>query len=112
MLFVKNLDRMVLFYRDTLGLSLIVDTRTDSWAEFQAGSTTIALHAIPTAIASQIEITDPPEPREDVPVKLIFEVKDLEAENHRLTALGMKLTRHEWGAMEGTDPEGNILQFV
>lgn len=104
MFYVKDLDRMVSFYRETLGLKVIEETRLGNFAEFDAGGTRFALHAIPREIADQIEISSPPKPRETCPVKLTFE-----AEVSRLQALGVTIIERPWGACDAVDPEGNIF---
>jgi len=108
-LYVKDLQRMAAFYGVTLGLQQIDDTRTDSWVEFDAGGTRFALHAIPAPIAAQIEISSPPQPRENNPIKLSFAVEDVSAECRRLAALGVSIIKRPWGAYDGIDPEGNIF---
>jgi len=107
MFYVKDLDRMVNFYGETLGLKVIEETRTDNWAEFDAGGTRFALHAIPREIADQIEISSPPTPREKCPVKLTFEVEDAGA--RRLKPLGVTIIERPWGSCDAVDPEGNIF---
>jgi catechol 2,3-dioxygenase-like lactoylglutathione lyase family enzyme len=67
MIFVKDLDRMVAFYGDTLGLKVIEETRLGSFVEFEAGGTRFALRAIPCEIADQIEISSPPHRARNVP---------------------------------------------
>lgn len=111
MIYVKDLPAMLAFYHQILGLPLIPASRTDTWAEFEAGNATLALHAIPPEIAAQFEITSPPQPREDSPTKLIFTVPDLPAECARLESLGVPLTRLPWNAADALDPEGNIFQL-
>jgi catechol 2,3-dioxygenase-like lactoylglutathione lyase family enzyme len=107
MIFVKDLDRMVAFYSDTLGLKAIEETRIDNFVEFEAGGTKFALHAIPSEIADQIEISAPPKPRANCPVKLTFEVED--AELKRLQELGVTIIERPWGACDAVDPEGNVF---
>jgi predicted enzyme related to lactoylglutathione lyase len=111
MIFVKDLHRMAAFYGSTMRLKPIDDSRTESWAEFDTGGIRLALHAIPSHIAANIEITQPPRAREDNPVKLIFEVDDLEARISSLEAKGVKIIRQPWGAYDVIDPEGNIFQI-
>jgi catechol 2,3-dioxygenase-like lactoylglutathione lyase family enzyme len=107
MLYVKDFERAVHFYEELLGLEANPDTRTDNWVEFPG----LSLHAIPPHSADEIEIADPPEPREDYPVKLIFAVDNVEAEFERLGALGVEVQMRPWGACDVLDPEGNILQI-
>lgn len=110
-LFVKDLHRMAAFYGGTMQMEPIEDSRTDSWAEFDAGGMRLALHAIPSHIAENIEITQPPQAREDNPVKLLFEVDDLEARISSLESEGVTIVHRPWGACDVIDPEGNIFQI-
>ena len=109
MIYVKDLPRMRSFYSDLLGIKPANDTWTESWTEFDAGGVTFALHAIPEDIASQIEVTSPPRVRGQNPVKVIFEVEDLQTELARLEALGVMLIERPWGSWDGVDPEGNVF---
>jgi catechol 2,3-dioxygenase-like lactoylglutathione lyase family enzyme len=111
MLFVKDLRLMVAFYGDVLGLKPVAETRTGNWVEFDAGGARFALHAIPPEMAEQVEISSPPRPREKSPVKLIFEVADVERERARLEALGIAMLIRPWGGCDAVDPEGNIFQL-
>jgi predicted enzyme related to lactoylglutathione lyase len=111
MIFVKDLHRMAAFYGGTMQMELIDDSRTDSWVEFDAGGIRLALHAIPSHIAENIEITQPPHAREGNPVKLIFEVDDLEARISSLESEGATIVQRPWGACDIIDPEGNIFQI-
>jgi predicted enzyme related to lactoylglutathione lyase len=115
MLYVKDLERMRLFYGDLLGTSPTNQNYTDTWAAFDSGSVRFALHAIPTGIAAGIEIASPAVPRETEPVKLLFEVEDVEGMRAKLEALGAQTIRRPWQepgvACDVVDPEGNILQI-
>jgi catechol 2,3-dioxygenase-like lactoylglutathione lyase family enzyme len=102
--FVKDLDRMVAFYRDVLGMS-VVDEST-GWVEFGAG---VALHAIPASIAEGIEIAGV---REEAAVKVVLEVTSVERETERLQGLGVKVKERPWGSVDFVDPEGNVLQIA
>ena len=115
MIYVKDLERMKQFYGDMLGVKPTNQDWTDVWATFDTGGARFALHAIPAEIAKHIEIASPPTPRENDPVKLIFEVKDVESERARLESLGIKILRRPWqrpgGACDAVDPEGNGFQI-
>src|SRR5579859_6266170 len=115
-LYVKNLDRMQRFYCDVLGVDPANHSCTEVWAAFETGDgVRFGLHAIPGDIAKNIEIACPPVPREDQPVKLIFEVKEVERERERLESLGIQTLRRAWQkpgvACDAVDPEGNIFQL-
>lgn len=111
MIYVKDLDRMVTFYGETLGLKVIEETRVDGFVEFDAGGTRFALHAIPAGIAAKIEVASPPKPRETGAVKLTFEADDAASERRRLERLGVEIIDRPWGAWDAVDPEGNIFQL-
>jgi predicted enzyme related to lactoylglutathione lyase len=115
MLYVKDLEQMKQFYGDMLGVKSTNQEWTDVWATFDTGAVRFALHAIPGEIAKHIEITSPPTPREEDPVKLIFEVKDVESERSRLESLGIRTLRRPWQqpgeACDAVDPEGNVFQI-
>jgi len=115
MLYVKDLERMKRFYSDMLGVKPIDQDWTDVWATFDTGGARFALHAIPAEIAKNIAIESPPTPREKDPLKLIFEVKDVESERARLESLGIQILRRPWQkpgeACDAVDPEGNVFQI-
>lgn len=113
MIFVKDLPRMRSFYTAMLGVEPHNTEWTDSYAEYEAGGTSFALHAIPAEFAANIEIASPPRPREQSPVKLTFESgipeDQLPAERARLEQLGAQFLERPWGDWEGVDPEGNVF---
>ncbi len=111
--FVKDLPRMTAFYVDGVGLRVVPGSAADGWVELDAGGATLALHAIPAAIAARITIGDPPAAREDTPIKLVFAVDDLDAARARLAAHGAVMSEpRSWPACDGVDPEGNVFQIV
>jgi len=103
------------FYGDLFGVEPNNQNQTNEWAAFDTGGIRFALHAVPADIAANIDIASPPVPRENQTVKLIFEVKDVEAERERLESLGARTLRRDWQkpgeACDAIDPEGNIFQF-
>ena len=114
MLYVKDLERMKRFYSEMLGVEPKANW-TNAWAAFDTGGVRFTLHAIPADIAEKIEIECPPVPRESEPVKLIFEVRDVEGERERLQSLGIRTLRRPWQqhgeACDAINPEGNIFQL-
>jgi predicted enzyme related to lactoylglutathione lyase len=112
-IFAKDLEVMRQFYCEKMGLLPIPGSEQPSWIECDAGQTRVALHAIPASIAEGISLANPIEPREDNPVKLVFAVKDVEAERSRLVAQGVTMFETKpWGACDGLDPEGNVFQIA
>ena len=113
MIFTKNIERMASFYRDGLGLAPLSAESGKGWLEFEAGGVALALHELPAHIAKEIEITSPPTPREGTPIKLVFEVPDIEiARVHLINHGAVMAEPSAWGSCDGTDPEGNVFQIV
>ena len=112
-IFTRNIERLMTFYRDALGLIPLPGKSSEGWFEFDAGGVAIALRAIPAHIAKDIEITNPPTAREGTPIKLVFEVPDIEVARINLINHGAVMSEPSaWGFCDGTDPEGNVFQIV
>ncbi len=108
----KDMQRMAEFYHEGLGLPLIDAPMAPGWLEFDAGSVRLALHAMPPRVARQIEITHPPRAREESPIKLLFEVDDLEQARQRLIRYGATMFEPRTsGVCDGLDPEGNVFSL-
>jgi len=114
-LYVKDMEAMKRFYGEMLGAIPSDQGSTDTWVIFETDGARLSLHAIPAEIASSIEINSPPKPREESPVKLIFEVKDVELERSRLESLGIQILRRPRQkaaeTCDAVDPEGNVFQI-
>jgi catechol 2,3-dioxygenase-like lactoylglutathione lyase family enzyme len=111
-LFVKDFDRLLAFYCNTLGLRVLTRQETPGWVELDAGGTALALHAVPSEIARDIAISSPPRTREESPTKLVFVVPNVESERARPVSLGVPMSDvRSWGACDGVDPEGNVFQI-
>jgi predicted enzyme related to lactoylglutathione lyase len=101
-LYVRDMERAIRFYRDMLGLEL--DFESEHWTTFQTGACTLALHA-----------TDEREPGKGEPDPT-FLVTDAEAERERLAEEGVEVTEVR-EPVPGTrvfdvrDPEGNRLSI-
>ena len=112
-LFAKDFQRMLTFYRDSLGLTPVGEPALLGWVELDAGGARLALHAIPNDIAQRITLERPARPRQETPIKLVFVVSDVDAERARLISLGVRmLDVQPWGGCDGVDPEGNVFQLA
>lgn len=112
MIFAKDMERMVSFYEKGCGLKPVKGRAADGWVEFDAGGARFAIHAIPEKIAATIEITCPPRPRSETPIKLVFGVTDLEEARTQLSRHGATMSEiNRWGSCDGLDPEGNVFQI-
>ena len=79
------------------------------------GAFVLTIHALPDAIAGEIEISIPPEPREDVPLRLDYTIECLDSCVRLAQENGGSIDEqakwaHEGTAFHvGTDPEGNVF---
>lgn len=95
-IFTKAMPRMVAFYRDVLGLSLVKNEK--GWKELDANGCIIALHNGTSAVGKR-------------PPKIGFWAEDIEATRAGLVGRGAKLSKilgHGLATRcEGKDPDGN-----
>jgi predicted enzyme related to lactoylglutathione lyase len=115
-IYVKDLLQTSLFYQHTLNF-LIVQQEPD-FVGLKRGNFELIMVKMPEEIASEIEISSPPVLREDTPIKLIFQVEDLDAARDYANRYGgyINAREKEWRfqnfqVCDGYDPEGNILQL-
>ncbi len=111
MIFAKDHDAMVGFYRDGFELRVDAAASSDGYTVLYADATKLSIHSIPPEIAEGITIASPPQPRSDSAVKLLFEVGDLDATLERLQDLGGQLFETTTDdACDGCDVEGNTFR--
>lgn len=101
-LYVRDMERAIRFYRDTLGLERAFESQ--GWTTFRTGSCTLALHA---AERRETGVGEP------APT---FLVVDAEADHDRLAAAGVEVTEIREPAagvrvFDLRDPDGNRLSF-
>jgi catechol 2,3-dioxygenase-like lactoylglutathione lyase family enzyme len=97
-LYVRDMQRAVDFYRDVLGLELAFES--EHWTTFRTGDCTLALHATTRREPG----TGEPNPT--------FLVADADAERNRLVAAGVEVTEIREPApgvkvFDVHDPDGN-----
>jgi putative intracellular protease/amidase/predicted enzyme related to lactoylglutathione lyase len=114
--YAKDIQQVAAFYQRVLQLA--VAEEAPSHVLLEGGGYEIVVHAIPEAIAADIVIASPPQPREETALKPSFVVADLAALREAAIATGGHLapaeTAWRWrGALviDGWDPEGNRVQF-
>ena len=96
--YVRDMERAIAFYRDTLGLEL--EFESPNWSSFRTGACTFALHA-----------TERREPGLGEPDPT-FSVTDPDAERERLAGAGVDVSEIREPApgvrvFDAWDPEGN-----
>lgn len=115
-LFAKDMSAMLEYYEGILGLERISSPEdSEDFVSLNAGGIQISLHKIPQSYARNIEINDPPIPREETPIKIEFHVADIDKIRARLESLGEEMRKIQKGDtirfFDVIDPEGNIFQI-
>ena len=115
-IFAKNKKRVSTFYQQALGLDVVENESSHDL--LRGNGIELVIHSIPQRIAREIQISKPPQLRENTPLKPAFLVNDLDALREAVTRTGgwLKARDQAWtirGAtvLDGCDPEGNIVQF-
>lgn len=114
--YAKDLASVAAFYRQLLEVAPLAEEPTH--VLLSIGSGRLWVHAIPEAYASDIEISRPPQLREETPIKLSLPVTSLARARVAATATGGGVADADraW-EYQGTwhldawDPEGNVLQL-
>jgi predicted enzyme related to lactoylglutathione lyase len=117
-IYALDVPRLASFYRMVTGGAIVSDpngrfaTVTPPMHDFE-----VHIVAISEAFRDLVETSSPPEPRSDTPIKLVFDVDDIEATRTAVGAAGGSLSPREaqwtWRDMihcDGVDPEGNVFQ--
>ena len=113
--YALDVDRVSGFYSALL--SLDVAEASEGYVVLASDDVEVAVVRIMEPYASEVVVPDPPERREDTAVKPSFVVADLEAARRVAVANGGVIdpVEREWEfrgfrAVDGHDPEGNVLQ--
>ena len=113
--FAKNIDTLAQFYRELADMTEVL--RDKDHVVLDAEGFQFVVHGIPQHIAAQIEVTEPPEIRENTPIKICLPVESIAKARFKASALGgaVRAKSEEWAARgfracDGHDPEGNVFQ--
>ena len=114
--YAKNLDRMVDFY---VALGLTVDeAQRGDYAVLTGPELELSIVQTPEHIASQIELSNPPQAKERTPIKLVFFVSSIDETLAATCLLGgrVKDGSKRWqfrghAVQDAVDPEGNVYQL-
>ena len=113
--FAKNIEDLARFYREVAEMSEVYKDK-DHIVLDEAGFQ-IVIHGIPKKIAETIEIRNPPDIREETPIKICLPVSSIENARTKAAVLGGRIGAkgNEWSARgfracDGYDPEGNVFQ--
>lgn len=115
-LYAKDLDKLVEFYT-TVGL-VVDESERGHYAVLTGRGVELSIIQVPEPIASQIEVSDPPQTRSRTPIKLVFFVPSIEAALQAARQLGGRVgndsKRWEFrghAVQDAVDPEGNQYQL-
>ena len=113
-LFAKSSLRVASFYREVLGARTV--DRSDVHESLECQGFSLLVHNIPDALAQSIEISAPPQRREQTAVRLDFPVADIERARESARRLGGHIddkpppwARDSAHIFLGYDPEGNVI---
>jgi predicted enzyme related to lactoylglutathione lyase len=114
--YAKDLGRVSAFYAGVLGFR--VAHSEGGYVVLESPAFQLVIVAIPEHIAETIDLAEPPVPRTDTPIKLVFPVASIEAARAAAASRGGELNppEREWQfhgfrVCDGRDPEGNVVQF-
>jgi predicted enzyme related to lactoylglutathione lyase len=114
--YAKDLGVVAAFYEQVLSVTPLAVQTTH--VLLPIGNGRLWIHAIPAEYSATIEIAQPPQLREETPIKLSLPVSSLTAARRTAMACGggVAASDRAW-EYEGTwhldawDPEGNVLQL-
>jgi hypothetical protein len=115
-MYAKDLDRMVQFY---IALGLTVDeAERGDYAVLTGPEIELSIVQVPHQVASQIEISNPPQARERTPIKLAFFVPSIDEALETTRSFGgrakdgsKRWTFRGHTIQDAIDPEGNVYQL-
>src|SRR5262245_46274724 len=116
-LYVKDLDAMCAFYQRCFDMSR-VDDHPDEFCVLTSGDWELTLVAMSEAARAAVAVADPRARRTETPIKLVFDVEDVEAVASAVGACGgvrdpfdsawdFRGHRH----LDCVDVEGNVVQL-
>jgi predicted enzyme related to lactoylglutathione lyase len=111
--YANDMERVAAFYEAVAGMVRL--HATDELVVLQSPDIQLLVHRIPPAIAAGIEITSPPQRREDTALKFFFTVQGIAATGALVQRLGGVLYDEQWQGPgflvnNACDPEGNVFQ--
>lgn len=111
--YAKNIASLAHFYETVLGMTRMHAT-TDI-VVLQLQDIQLIVHQIPAHIASTIDISTPPQRRENSALKFFFTVDSIAGARKAANDLGGEVFNEQWQGPGFTvcnamDPEGNVFQ--
>ncbi|ALT78944.1 VOC family protein [Paucibacter sp. KCTC 42545] len=114
--FAKDVEAMTRFYREVVAMREV--HRDAAHVVLDDAGFQLVIHGIPQSIAESFTISQPPEIRDQTPIKICLPVTSLAEARAKAATLGGQLgpAAQEWTARgfracDGFDPEGNVFQL-
>lgn len=112
-LYAKDSDRISKFYESLAGMSTI--HKTEDLTVLESPDIQLLVHKIPSQISRDIDITSPPQKRENTALKFFFTVPSLDSARTNARDLGGDVFNENWSGpgfvvCNAMDPEGNVFQ--
>jgi hypothetical protein len=113
-IFSVDVPRLAAFYETVLSAQPTVEPSGD--VRLVTDREEVLVHSVPPIIAKNIEIGNPPEPREGSAIKPVFDVGSLESTLSYVRAKGGVVTDRTF-SLDGltrhdvVDPDGNVIQL-
>jgi predicted enzyme related to lactoylglutathione lyase len=112
--FSIDVQRLAAFYEMVLGAKPRQEPSGD--IRLVSDRDEVLIHSIPKKIAKGIAISSPPAPRENAPLKPVFDVASLERSLESVEATGGVVTNRSFSLHGLTrhdvlDPDGNVIQL-
>jgi predicted enzyme related to lactoylglutathione lyase len=112
--FSVNVPRLAAFYEAVLDARPLDDSSEDIRLINERDE--VLIHSILKKVAKEIEITSPPAPRQNSPLKPVFDVASLERALGNVEAMGGVVTSRGFSLNGLTrrdvlDPDGNVIQL-
>lgn len=114
-IFAKSVLKLATFYQEVATMTVVHQDKDHivlDQADFQ-----VVIHGIPKAISARIHIAEPPQVREETPIKVCLPVAGIDHARTKAAELGGHVgpKTKEWEARgfracDGYDPEGNVFQ--
>ncbi len=112
-LWADRFDECRDFYQAILDATL--EHESETFVDIRSANNAVLLHRVPEEWAS--DTSKPAEPREENPIKPVFEVDNIEDARASVSSSAGQLfdpsTQQTYGAMtycDGVDPDGNVIQ--
>ena len=112
-LYAKDSERISKFYESIAGMSTI--HKTEDLTVLESPDIQLIVHKIPSQISRDIDITSPPQKRENTALKFFFTVPSLDSARTNARDLGGDVFNENWSGpgfvvCNAMDPEGNVFQ--